>query len=56
MSIQDDFKQLSADEYLLMQVDQKPTRRLFKIDVGNATQEVAEEAVKRLREKLREEK
>ncbi len=54
MSIQDDFKQLSADEKLLMEIDRKPDRAVHVIDVGDASFEVAEEAVKRLREKYRE--
>ncbi len=51
--IQDTYKQLSEDEKLLMQVDQKPTRGIFTIDVGNATKEVAEEAIRRLKEKYK---
>ena len=51
--IQDEFNQFSEDEKLLMLVERQPTRGIYTIDVGNATQEVAEEAVRRLKEKIR---
>ena len=54
--LQDTFKQLSEDEKLLMQVAMKPTRGILTIDVGNATLEVAEEAIRLLKEKYKETK
>jgi len=54
--IQNEFNQFAEDEKLLMQIDRLPTRGVHIIDVGNATEEVALEAVRRLKEKYKETK
>jgi hypothetical protein len=53
MTIQDDFRQFSEDESLIMKVNQKPDRSIHIIDVGNASKEAAEEAIQKLREKFK---
>jgi hypothetical protein len=53
MTINDDFKRLGEDEALLMAIERKPDRGIIHIDVGNASVEVVEVAVKKLKEKLR---